>query len=476
MEETLYQSDQDSLLSRLLSLSQDMIKIRDRLDLLNLINGKFKDLLPASHGGFGIIDRERKEYTIFLCNPGITTGVDETQKDCFIDSHSIKHSFIDAVCASAHPLIFEMDQVVSSGKHPLYARLNHAAGMEEMIIAPLLKETECIGFLLLFSPRKGAFGSRSLDMMQAVSNHLSIALSNILAYEEIRERENERSMLLKETERQRSRLEQQNQYLQEQTNVSCDAHQIVGAANGLRMIFQLAAQVAPSDTTVLIQGETGTGKELIAKAIHSFSPRSKELMIKANFATLPAHLIESELFGHEKGSFTGAHERRIGKFELANKSTLFLDEIDRLPPELQIKLLRVLQEKEFERIGGKETIRTDVRIIAAANRDLLSEVEAGRFRADLYYRLNVFPITLPPLRDRREDIPMLVSHFLDVFSRKTGKKITDVSPAAIRSMDLYHWPGNIRELKNVMERSVIMCTGQIIDDIYLGNPQQNPAS
>ncbi len=298
--------DQDSLLSRLLSLSQDMIKIRDRLDLLNLINGKFKDLLPASHGGFGIIDRGKTEYTIFLCNPGITTGVDETQKDCFIDSHSINHSFIDAVCGSDHPLIFEMDEVVSSGRHPLYARLNHAAGMEEMIIAPLLKETECIGFLLLFSPRKGAFGSRSLDMMQAVSNHLSIALSNILAYEQIRERESEKSMLLKETERQRSRLEQQNQYLQEQTNVSCDVHQIVGSASGLRKIFQLAAQVAPSDTTVLIQGETGTGKELIAKAIHNFSSRSKELMVKVNFAALPVHLIESELFGHEKGAASTA--------------------------------------------------------------------------------------------------------------------------------------------------------------------------
>lgn len=234
----------------------------------------------------------------------------------------------------------------------------------------------------------------------------------------------------------------------------------------------MVSNVASSDSTVLILGETGTGKELIARAIHQCSPRREKLMIKVNCAALPAHLIESELFGHEKGSFTGATERRIGKFELANDSTLFLDEIGEMPFELQVKLLRVLQEREIERIGGKTVIRTDVRVIAATNRNLPKEIEAGRFRSDLYYRLNVFPITLPPLRERMEDIPALVSHFVEVFNRKTGKSIAGVAAKAIQGMMLYSWPGNVRELEHVIERSVLMTQGNTIKEIILPKPDK----
>jgi transcriptional regulator with GAF, ATPase, and Fis domain len=246
-----------------------------------------------------------------------------------------------------------------------------------------------------------------------------------------------------------------------------ERQEMIGTGKGLRKVCQLVSQVKEADTTVLIQGETGTGKELVARAIHSASPRSDKRMVKLNCAALPAELIESELFGHEKGSFTDARERRIGKFELAHKSTLFLDEIGELAPPLQVKLLRVLQEKEIERVGGKETIFVDVRIIAATNRDLYREMQAGRFRSDLYYRLNVFPISLPPLRERKEDIPLLVMHFLDIFVQKMSKSITTVSPDAMRMMMKYDWPGNIRELEHVMERTVILTSGPIIEEIYL---------
>ena len=227
------------------------------------------------------------------------------------------------------------------------------------------------------------------------------------------------------------------------------------------------SQVASSNSTVLILGETGTGKELIARAIHNTSPRKDKVMVKVNCAALPANLIESELFGHEKGSFTGAYTLRIGKFELANKSTLFLDEIGELSMELQVKLLRVLQEKEIERIGGKHSIKVDVRIITATNRNLQKEVKEGRFRSDLFYRLNVFPVTLPSLRQRKEDLPLLVPHFIDRFSRNTGKKITGVSSRAMKEIMAYQWPGNIRELEHLIERLVLLAEGPIIKSTHL---------
>jgi transcriptional regulator with GAF, ATPase, and Fis domain len=223
---------------------------------------------------------------------------------------------------------------------------------------------------------------------------------------------------------------------------------------------------------VLLLGETGTGKELIARAIHNTSSRKDKLMIKVNCATLPTNLIESELFGHEKGSFTGAIERKIGKFEMANNGTLFLDEIGEMPLDLQVKLLRALQEKEIERLGGKSTIKTDVRIIAATNRDLQKEVAEGRFRMDLFYRLNVFPIVLPPLRERKEDIPILALHFLDKYTKNTRQKNFDISGRVMKELINYHWPGNIRELEHLMERSILMTQGNIIKEIHLYNAKE----
>ncbi|RDC56357.1 response regulator [Pedobacter chinensis] len=244
---------------------------------------------------------------------------------------------------------------------------------------------------------------------------------------------------------------------------------IIGKSHLLLSVFDHISQVAPADASVLVLGESGTGKERIADCIHRLSPRKDQPLIKINCATLPANLIESELFGHERGSFTGATERRIGKFEMANKGTLFLDEIGEMHPELQGKLLRVLQEKEVERIGGKTPIKVDVRIIAATNRNLEKEVGEGRFRLDLYYRLNIFPIQLPALRDRLEDLPVLIDHFIAIYNRKSNKRIVGVSAKVLKQFMAYKWPGNIRELENVIERGVILARENTINEVIMPN-------
>jgi formate hydrogenlyase transcriptional activator len=243
--------------------------------------------------------------------------------------------------------------------------------------------------------------------------------------------------------------------------------EIIGQSAELEQTLRLISRVAPTNCTVLILGETGTGKELIARAIHHHSPRKAKTMVKVNCATLPVNLIESELFGHERGSFTGASDKRIGKFELADRSTLFLDEIGEMPLELQVKLLRALQEKEIERIGGGGTIHVDVRIIAATNSDLEKKMEEGKFRADLYYRLNIFPISLPPLRDRRDDIPLLAAHFIQKLSNKIGTRINTVSKHVLEQIMEYDWPGNIRELEHVIERGILLSDDNMLRQIHL---------
>ena len=271
-------------------------------------------------------------------------------------------------------------------------------------------------------------------------------------------------------EQERNRLQQQNLYLQEEIKKGYNFEEIIGASAPLRAVLGHVKEVAPTDSTVLILGETGTGKELIARAIHSSSKRKERPLIKVNCAALPTGLIESELFGHEKGAFTGARERRIGRFELAHGGTIFLDEVGEVPPEVQVKLLRVLQEQEFERIGSTKTIKVDVRVIAATNRDLLKAVADGSFRQDLYYRLNVFPITLPPLRARAQDIPLFVHYFVSRFAQNIGRKITHVPHETMQRLVAYSWPGNVRELENVIERAVILSPGpelQVAPDMVL---------
>jgi len=235
--------------------------------------------------------------------------------------------------------------------------------------------------------------------------------------------------------------------------------QIIGSSPALESVLEQVQRVAPTDSTVLIQGETGTGKELIARAVHDLSSRFGRPFIKLNCAAIPFDLLESELFGHERGAFTGAIAQKVGRFELADKGTLFLDEVGDIPPGLQPKLLRVLQEQEFERLGGTRTHHVDVRLVAATNRNLVEMVKRNEFRSDLYYRLNVFPVPLPPLRERRGDIPALVEHFVEIYGRRMNKQIEDISPETMSAISSFHWPGNIRELQNFIERSVILSSG-----------------
>jgi PAS domain S-box-containing protein len=302
------------------------------------------------------------------------------------------------------------------------------------------------------------------------------------AYDEMGQRVEERTAklntALSEIKTMKENLEAENIYFRQENKMKHQFENIIGQSDGLKYVLYRVQQVAPGDTTVLILGETGTGKEMIAAAIHNMSPRKEKPLITVNCAALPGNLIESELFGREKGAFTGADSRRMGRFEIANGSTICLDEIGEMPLELQGKLLRVIQHSEFERLGSSQTIKVDVRILATTNRNLEEEVRQGRFRQDLYYRLNVFPITVPPLRLRKDDIPLMAEAFVERYSRKLGKKITKIKDETIKELQDYPWPGNVRELESIIERAVILCPGpilQLADKLEISSPSLKSA-
>jgi transcriptional regulator with GAF, ATPase, and Fis domain len=325
-------------------------------------------------------------------------------------------------------------------------------------------------------------GLRTLEasMVRCNGDKILVVIRDIT---ERREAEESLKKALDEVQRLKDQLHQENVYLQEEIRGASYFGAIIGQSEALRRVLREAEQVAPLDTTVTILGETGTGKELLAHAIHKLSLRGNHTLVKVNCAALPGSLIESELFGHEKGAFTGADAQRIGRFEIANSGTLFLDEVGELPLDLQAKLLRVLEEGEFERVGGSHTIKVDVRVIAATNRNLEEAVRKGVFRSDLYYRLNIFPITLPPLRERKEDIRILVTHLVKQLSQKLGKTIESIPQETMTKLRNYSWPGNVRELRNVIERAVIISPGstlRLIDDLdpqaLEGDLQKHPVT
>ncbi|HYK91333.1 MAG TPA: sigma 54-interacting transcriptional regulator [Acidobacteriota bacterium] len=327
-------------------------------------------------------------------------------------------------------------------------RLLMAQGIQSVCALPLIVREKPSGVLFVGSPVKGQYSESHVSFLQEVANQVALAVENMKSYEEI--------AALK------ARLEKENIYLQEEISSEHNFEEIVGNSPALLEVLRAVEQVAPTDSTVLIYGETGTGKELIARAIHDRSTRKQRPLVRVDCSAISAGLVESELFGHTKGAFTGAFERRTGRFELADGGTIFLDEIGELPLETQVKLLRVLQEHEFEPVGSSRAVRVDVRVIAATNRNLREEVKAGRFRSDLFYRLHVFPLEVPPLRDRRSDIAQLVTFYLARFSKKFRKKVDSVSQATMDRLMIYPWPGNVRELQNVIERAVILSLGPVL--------------
>jgi len=324
-----------------------------------------------------------------------------------------------------------------------------AEGIQSYCVLPLVAMGNSIGTFTVWSETKNRYSEADAELLQEVANQVALAIANMKSYEEIASL--------------KARLEKENVYLQEEIRTEHNFEEIVGNSTALLDLLRRVDQVAPTDSSVLIYGETGTGKELIARAIHNRSMRKSRPLVKVNCSAISAGLVESELFGHVKGAFTGAFERRIGRFELADGGTIFLDGVGELPLETQVKLLRVLQEREFEPVGSNRSVRVDVRIIAATNRSLRQSISAGTFRSDLYYRLNVFPLEVPPLRERGADIPQLAMFFLSRYSRNLGKRMEGVSAAATERFSSYSWPGNVRELQNVIERAVILSPGPLLE-------------
>jgi formate hydrogenlyase transcriptional activator len=334
-------------------------------------------------------------------------------------------------------------------RFPVTFEVMKREGMQSLCAMPLLSDRRCLGVLFFMAAREAAYTELRRGLLDQVAGAVAVALDHCLAYEEVQSL--------------RDRLARENTYLQEEIRREHPFEELVGSSSALLAVLRKVEQVAPTDTSVLILGETGTGKELIARALHNRSARRDRPLVKVNCSAISAGLVESELFGHVKGAFTGALERRVGRFELADGGTIFLDEIGELSLETQVKLLRVLQEQEFEPVGSSRTVRVDVRVIAATNRDLHEALRAGRFRADLFYRLSVFPIMVPPLRDRRSDIPQLVTFLLARFAKRFGKQVGAISPGTMERLVSYPWPGNIRELQNVIERAVVLCEGPILE-------------
>lgn len=424
-------------LKLLLDLTNSAVSTLDLRELLRNISANVRRVMQCDFVGVG------------LPEPGNTAhlrlyAVDFPESKGFIREESvmkIEETPPSTVFKTGEPYVATIGDIA----HMTPDSPPYAEGFKAGCVLPLASRGRIHGVLNLARREEIAFSPEEIQFLMQVANQIAIAVENALAYKQISE--------LKD------KLAQEKVYLEDEIRSEMNFEEIVGQSAALRRVLKQVETVGPTVSTVLIYGETGTGKELVARALHNLSPRRASAFVKLNCAAIPTGLLESELFGHEKGAFTGAIAQRIGRFELANGGTVFLDEIGEIPLELQPKLLRVLQEREFERLGSTRTLRTEARLIAATNRDLMAMVEEQKFRSDLFYRLNVFPIRIPPLRERPEDIALLVRHFTQQFARRMNKRIETIAAETMNAMSDYHWPGNIRELQNVIERAVILSSG-----------------
>jgi formate hydrogenlyase transcriptional activator len=425
----------------LLEINNALISNLTREPLFGAIAAALRPIVPFDRTAIFLHDPERDTLRLFVLESSLPSSY-------FVVGLEIPatESHVGLVFQQRRPFVrrdLEREQHYTGERQAL------ADGVRSFAIVPLVVRGRCLGTLAVASTRVDQYSEADVTFLQEVAGQVALAIENMTAYEQI-------ATLT-------ARLERENAYLQEEIHREHDFAQMVGGSQALLAVLRRVEKVAPTDATVLITGETGTGKELIARAIHHESARRTRPLVKVNCSAISAGLVESEFFGHVKGAFTGALERRIGRFQLADGGTIFLDEVGDLPPETQVKLLRVLQEHEFEAVGSNQTVRVDVRVIAATNRDLHAAVETGRFRADLFYRLNVFPLEVPPLRQRRSDIPQLVMFFLARYSKKFGKGVETVSRDTIDRLVAYDWPGNVRELENVIERAVVLTPGTVLE-------------
>ena len=422
----------------LLDVTNQVVSNLELRDLLRAISQDVRRVMQCDYAGLSLPDAENKQLRLYAVD--FPEGKGFLQEDLV---YSMEGSPSGTAFRTMKPMTLQSP--FTGWLHYPIVQIAVREGLKSFCFLPLISRNRAIGTLVFGRFRDDAFSHADIDFLGQVANQITLAVANALAYREIRE--------LKE------QLSKEKLYLEDEIRTEMNFIQIVGSSLSLRRALKRVETVAPTDSTVLIYGETGTGKELIARGIHDLSPRRSKPFVKLNCAAIPTGLLESELFGHEKGAFTGAIAQRIGRFEVADGGTIFLDEIGEIPLELQTKLLRVLQEREFERLGSSRTLRTDARLIAATNRDLEAMVSEQKFRSDLFFRLDVFPVHVPALRERDGDIPLLVRHFTQLFSRRMNKAIDTIPSAAMEALCRYHWPGNIRELQNVIERAVIISTG-----------------
>jgi formate hydrogenlyase transcriptional activator len=428
-------------LELLLDVTNQVVSNLELRDLLRAISHDVRRVMQCDYAGLSLSDAENNQLRLYAVD--FPDGKGFLQEDLL---YSIEGSPSGTAFRTMQPLTLQSP--FAGWLDSPIAQIAAREDLKSVCCLPLISRNRAIGVLVLGRLRDDAFSQADISFLSQIANQIALAVENALAYREIRE--------LKE------QLSKEKLYLEDEIRTEMNFAQIIGNSASLRRVLKEVRTVAPTDSTVLIYGETGTGKELIARAIHDFSPRSSKPFVKLNCAAIPTGLLESELFGHEKGAFTGAISQRIGRFEVADGGTIFLDEIGEIPLELQTKLLRVLQEREFERLGSSRTLSTDARLIAATNRDLEAMVSEQKFRPDLFFRLNVFPVHVPPLRERQADIPLLVRHFTQQFSRRMKKVMETIPSATIYALCRYQWPGNIRELQNVIERAVIISTGPVL--------------